>query len=45
MNEVTEPICVFSQIKDNCVVAISGFNLATTPEYLILDNTSLNLSF
>jgi len=37
MNKVTEPICVFSQIKDNCVVAISGFNLATTPEYLILE--------
>lgn len=26
---------VFSQIRDDSVVAISGFNLATTPEYLI----------
>lgn len=37
MNKITEPLSVFSQIKDNCVVAISGFNLATTPEYLILE--------
>ena len=37
MNKVTEPLSVFSQIKDNCIVAISGFNLATTPEYLILE--------
>lgn len=37
MNKVTESTSVFSQIKDNCVIAISGFNLATTPEYLILD--------
>jgi acyl CoA:acetate/3-ketoacid CoA transferase len=37
MNKVTESASVFSQIKDNCVVAISGFNLATTPEYLILE--------
>lgn len=37
MNKVTESVSVFSQIKDNCVVAISGFNLATTPEYLILE--------
>jgi acyl CoA:acetate/3-ketoacid CoA transferase len=37
MNKVIESASVFSQIKDNCVVAISGFNLATTPEYLILE--------
>jgi propionate CoA-transferase len=37
MNKVTEPFSVFSQIRDDCVVAISGFNLATTPEYLILE--------
>ncbi|MGV8106834.1 MAG: CoA-transferase [Nitrososphaerota archaeon] len=37
MNKITEPLCVLSQIKDNSVVAISGFNLATTPEYLILE--------
>lgn len=37
MNKVTESVSVFSQIKDNSVIAISGFNLATTPEYLILE--------
>ena len=37
MNKFTQPLPVFSQIRDNCVVAISGFNLATTPEYLILE--------
>ena len=37
MNKVTESVSVLSQIKDNCVIAISGFNLATTPEYLILE--------
>lgn len=36
INKITEPLSVFSQIKDNCVMAISGFNLATTPEFLIL---------
>ncbi|HEY7080851.1 MAG TPA: CoA-transferase [Nitrososphaeraceae archaeon] len=35
MNKVCDPFSVFSQIRDNCVIAISGFNLATTPEYLI----------
>ena len=35
MNKVCDPFSVFSRIRDNCVVAISGFNLATTPEYLI----------
>ena len=37
MNKVTESASVFSLIKDNCVIAISGFNLATSPEYLILE--------
>ncbi|MGB8574727.1 MAG: CoA-transferase [Nitrososphaeraceae archaeon] len=37
VNKVNNPISVFSQIKDDCVIAISGFNLATTPEYLILE--------
>ncbi|HEY7081694.1 MAG TPA: CoA-transferase [Nitrososphaeraceae archaeon] len=37
MNKFTESGSVFSQIKDKCIVAISGFNLATTPEYLILE--------
>jgi len=37
INKFREPLSVFSQMKDNCVVAISGFNLATTPEYLILE--------
>ncbi len=37
INKITEPLFVFPKIKDNCVVAISGFNLATTPEYLILE--------
>jgi propionate CoA-transferase len=27
----------FSSLKDGCVVAISGFNMMTTPEYLILE--------
>ena len=35
MNKVTESP-VFSQIKDNSVIAISGLT-ATTPEYLILE--------
>jgi propionate CoA-transferase len=37
MNKLTDPLSVFSQIRDKSVVAISGFNLATTPEYLILE--------
>ena len=37
INNIHEPLFVFPKIKDNCVVAISGFNLATTPEYLILE--------
>ena len=37
INKVSNALSVFSQIRDGCVVAISGFNLATTPEYLILE--------
>ncbi len=37
MKKVGNSISVLSQIRDDCVVAISGFNLATTPEYLILE--------
>ena len=32
--DVTKSI---STLKDNSVIAISGFNMATTPEYLILE--------
>lgn len=32
--DISTPV---SQIKDNCVIAISGFNMATTPEFLILE--------
>jgi propionate CoA-transferase len=32
--DVTIPL---SDIKDNSIIAISGFNMATTPEYLILE--------
>jgi propionate CoA-transferase len=35
MIKLTDRASVFTQIGDDCVVAISGFNLATTPEYLI----------
>ena len=28
---------ILNQIKDNDTVAISGFNMATTPEYLIYE--------
>jgi propionate CoA-transferase len=37
MKKVGNSISVLSHIRDDCVVAISGFNLATTPEYLILE--------
>jgi propionate CoA-transferase len=36
-NKIVHPSAVLSQIRDDCVIAISGFNLATTPEYLILE--------
>lgn len=37
INKVSNSVSVLSQIRDGCVIAISGFNLATTPEYLILE--------
>lgn len=37
INKLCDAFSAFSKIKDNSVVAISGFNLATTPEYLILE--------
>jgi propionate CoA-transferase len=37
INKVGNSVSVLSQIRDGCVIAISGFNLATTPEYLILE--------
>jgi acyl CoA:acetate/3-ketoacid CoA transferase len=36
-NKASNSISVFSEIRDGCVIAISGFNLATAPEYLILE--------
>jgi acyl CoA:acetate/3-ketoacid CoA transferase len=30
-------ISLLNQIKDNDTIAISGFNMATTPEYLIYE--------
>ena len=36
-NKIVYPNSVFSQLRDDCIVAVSGFNLATTPEYLILE--------
>jgi propionate CoA-transferase len=35
--KVTDAKTALSRLKDNCVVAISGFNMPTTPEYLILE--------
>ena len=36
-NKIVDSNTALSTLNDNCVVAISGFNLATTPEYLILE--------
>ena len=36
-NKIVDSTTALSTLNDNCVVAISGFNLATTPEYLILE--------
>ena len=36
-NKIVDSTTALSRLNDNCVVAISGFNLATTPEYLILE--------
>jgi|SRR5215218_4964203 len=35
--KVTDVNIALSGLKDNCVVAISGFNMPTTPEFLILE--------
>lgn len=36
-SKVTDIKTAFSNLNDGCVVAISGFNMMTTPEYLILE--------
>ena len=36
-NKIVDSTTALSRLSDDCVVAISGFNLATTPEYLILE--------
>jgi acyl CoA:acetate/3-ketoacid CoA transferase len=36
-DKIVHPTSVLSHIRDDSVIAISGFNLATTPEYLILE--------
>jgi propionate CoA-transferase len=36
-SKVVDIVTPLSDIKDNSVIAISGFNMATTPEYLILE--------
>lgn len=35
--KITDVNIALSGLKDNCVVAISGFNMPTTPEFLILE--------
>lgn len=37
LNKITDTTAAFAEIKDNSVIAISGFNLAANPEYLILE--------
>src|ERR671939_2158000 len=36
-SKIVDAATSLSKLKDNSVVAISGFNMATTPEYLILE--------
>jgi acyl CoA:acetate/3-ketoacid CoA transferase len=36
-SKIVDIMTPLSDIKDNCIIAISGFNMATTPEYLILE--------
>ena len=36
-NKIVNASPLFSQLRDDCVVAISGFNMANTPEYLIYE--------
>ena len=35
--KITDATAALSRLKDDCIVAISGFNMSTTPEYLILE--------
>jgi propionate CoA-transferase len=43
LNKVSEAATTLSRVKDDSVVAISGFNLSNTPEYLILELYNLYL--
>jgi propionate CoA-transferase len=36
-SKIVDIVTPLSDIKDNSIIAISGFNMATTPEYLILE--------
>jgi acyl CoA:acetate/3-ketoacid CoA transferase len=36
-SKIVDVMIPLSDIKDNSIIAISGFNMATTPEYLILE--------
>ena len=36
-SKIVDIMTPLSDIKDNSIIAISGFNMATTPEYLILE--------
>ena len=36
-SKIVDAATSLSILKDNSIVAISGFNMATTPEYLILE--------
>lgn len=36
-SKIVDAMTPLSEIKDNAIIAISGFNMATTPEYLILE--------
>jgi propionate CoA-transferase len=37
ISKIVDVMTSLSEIKDSTIVAISGFNMATTPEYLILE--------
>ena len=37
ISKIVDVMTSLSEINDNAIVAISGFNMATTPEYLILE--------
>ena len=36
-SKIVDVMTPLSEIRDNAIIAISGFNMATTPEYLILE--------